>query len=88
MTAIDKTGEGAHNILTSIEKGEIHLIINTPSGKKSQKDMREIRAAAIMRNVPCITTLQGAWAAVQGIEASLKEGFTVESLQSYYKRSL
>ena len=88
VTAIDKTGEGAHNILTSIEKGEIHLIINTPSGKKSQKDMREIRAAAIMRNVPCITTLQGAWAAVQGIEASLKEGFTVESLQSYYKRSL
>ena len=88
VTAIDKSGEGAHNVLTSIEKGEIHLIINTPSGKKSQKDMRDIRAAAIMRNVPCITTLQGAWAAVQGIEASLKEGFAVESLQSYYKRSL
>ena len=34
-----------------------------------------------------ITTLQGAWAAVNGIEASLKEGFTVESLQSYYSRS-
>ncbi|MBF0122545.1 MAG: carbamoyl-phosphate synthase large subunit [Candidatus Omnitrophica bacterium] len=88
VSAIDKTGESSRNILTSIDKGEINLIINTPSGKKSQTDMRAIRGAAIMRNIPCITTLQGAWAAVQGIEASLKEGFTVESLQSYYKRSL
>ncbi len=88
VTAIDKNGEGSHNILTAIEKGDIHLIINTPSGKKSQTDMRKIRAAAIMRNVACITTLQGAWAAVNGIEAGLKEGFTVESLQSYYKRSV
>ncbi|MBF0486245.1 MAG: carbamoyl-phosphate synthase large subunit, partial [Candidatus Omnitrophica bacterium] len=83
-TIVDKTGEGENNILTLIEKSEINLIINTPSGKKSQFDMRKIRAAAILRNVPCITTLQGAWAAAHGIEASLKEGFTVESLQSYY----
>ncbi len=46
--------------------------------------MRVIRAAAILHNIPCITTLQGAWAAVNGIEASLKEEFTVESLQNLY----
>jgi carbamoyl-phosphate synthase large subunit len=85
-TLLDKTGEGENNILTLIDKNEINLVINTPSGKKSQMDMRKIRAAAILRNVPCITTLQGAWAAVHGIESSLKEGFSVESLQSYYSR--
>ena len=46
--------------------------------------MRVIRAAAILHNIPCITTLQGAWAAANGIEASLKEDFTVESLQILY----
>ncbi len=84
---VDKTGEGEHNILTLLEKNEINLIINTPSGKKSQLDMRRIRSTSIRHAIPCITTLQGAWAAVNGIEASLKEGFTVESLQSYYSRS-
>ncbi len=84
---LDKTGEGERNILTLLEKSEINLIINTPSGKKSQSDMRRIRSMAIRHAIPCITTLQGAWAAVHGIEASLKEGFTVESLQAYYSRS-
>ncbi len=49
--------------------------------------MRVIRAAAILHNIPCITTLQGAWAAVNGIEASIKEEFTVESLQHLYART-
>ncbi|NTV29058.1 MAG: carbamoyl-phosphate synthase large subunit [Candidatus Omnitrophica bacterium] len=86
-TVVDKTGEGENNILSLIERSEIQLIINTPSGKKSQSDMRQIRAAAIMHNIPCITTVQGASAAVHGIESMLKEGFTVESLQSYYSRT-
>ncbi len=86
VTLVDKTGEGHNNILTLILKDEINLVINTPSGKKSQFDLRKIRAAAILHNIPCITTIQGAAAAIHGIEASLKEGFTVESLQSYYQR--
>ena len=81
---VDKHYEGENNALTLVKKGEINLIINTPSGKKSQSDMRVIRAAAILHNIPCITTLQGAWAAVNGMEATLKEEFTVESLQHLY----
>ncbi len=81
---VDKNGEGKNNVLTLIKKNEINLIINTPSGKRSESDMRAIRAAAILHNVPCITTLQGAWAAVNGIEASAKKKFTVKSLQDYY----
>ncbi|MBF0505148.1 MAG: carbamoyl phosphate synthase large subunit, partial [Candidatus Omnitrophica bacterium] len=85
---IDKHHEGENNALTLAKKGEINLIINTPSGKKSQSDMRVIRAAAILHNIPCITTLQGAWAAVNGIEASIKEDFSVESLQILYQTKL
>jgi carbamoyl-phosphate synthase large subunit len=82
---VDKHQEGENNALTLVKKGEINLIINTPSGKKSQSDMRAIRAAAILHNIPCITTLQGAWAAVNGIEAIIKEEFTVEPLQTLYQ---
>jgi carbamoyl-phosphate synthase large subunit len=84
VTVVDKQYEGENNALTLVKKGEINLIINTPSGKKSQSDMRVIRAAAILHNIPCITTLQGASAAADGIEASIKEEFTVESLQNLY----
>ena len=81
---VEKYGIGQNNILTLIQKNEINLIINTPSGQRSQSDMRAIRAAAILHNVPCITTLQGAWAAVNGIESSLQKEFLIQSLQEYY----
>ena len=84
VAIVDKHYEGQNNALTLLKKNEINLIINTPSGKKSQSDMRAIRAAAILHNIPCITTLQGAWAAANGIEAGIKEEFSVEALQNLY----
>ena len=87
---VERYDQGRHNALnpmTLIKEGKIALIINTPSGKGSQSDMRSIRAAAILHNIPCITTLQGAWAAVSGIEAQKKKHFTVQSLQEYYKKN-
>ncbi len=73
------------NLMTLIKDSQIELIINTPSDESSQYDMRSIRAAAILHNVSCITTLQGAWAAVQAMEAAKEKKFTVQSLQEYYK---
>ncbi len=84
VEVVDKYSESKNNILTWMKKGEINLIINTPSGERSQSDMRTIRASAIMRNVPCITTLQGAWAAVNGVESSVEKEFLIQSLQEYY----
>ena len=79
-------GKGSmNNLMTLVKKSKIHLIINTPSGESSQYDMRSIRAAAILHNVPCITTLQGAWAAVNGMETTHQNEYTVKSLQDYYK---
>ena len=73
------------NLMTLIKNTEIALIVNTPSGERSQSDMRAIRAEAILHNVPCITTIQGAREAVNGIEATLSKEFEVHSLQSLYK---
>lgn len=81
----DQGKQSMVNLMTLIKQNKIHLIINTPSGESSQYDMRSIRAAAILHNVPCITTLQGAWAALNGMEATLKKKFSVQSLQEYYK---
>jgi carbamoyl-phosphate synthase large subunit len=74
------------NLMELIKSKQIALILNTPSGVSThQYDMRSIRAAAILHNVPCITTLQGARAAVNGIESRRKKEFGVQSLQEYYK---
>jgi carbamoyl-phosphate synthase large subunit len=82
---VDKCGDGRKDLLRLVREDKIHLILNTPSGERSQSDMRAIRSAAVMHNVPCITTLQGAWAAVNGIEENVKCESTVCSLQELYK---
>jgi len=78
-----KIGEGNKRILELIKKGEIKLIINTPSGQRGQSDMKLIRNSAVMYAVPVITTIQGAQAAVNGMESILKSDFDVKSIQEY-----
>ncbi len=72
------------NLITLIKQNEIALVVNTPSGEGSQHDMRSIRAAAILHNVPCITTIQGAREAVNAMEEMKVKKFSVQSLQRYY----
>ncbi len=73
-----------------IQAGEIDLIVNTPhaasGGGSARIDGYEIRTAAIMANVPCITTVQGLGAAVQGIEALRAGDIGVRSLQDWARR--
>jgi carbamoyl-phosphate synthase large subunit len=64
--------------------GDIHLVINTPSGKLSKHDDSYIRKAAIQYKVPYITTLAAAIAAGRGIEAYRRGHGSVKSLQSYH----
>ncbi len=80
---VGKIGEGDNRIAELIGKDEIKLIINTPSGQRGQSDMKYIRGLAVMHGIPCITTLQGAQAAVNGIESMLKGDFEVKSIQEY-----
>ena len=65
--------------------GSIDLVVNTPHGGGTRTDGYEIRTAATKRSVPCITTSQGLKAAVAGIEALQKTGFSVKSLQEWAK---
>jgi carbamoyl-phosphate synthase large subunit len=79
--------DGTPTIVGRILAGEVDLVINTPHGTTSggspRVDGYDIRTAAVMRDVPCITTVQGLAAAVQGIEALLSGSLGVRPLQSW-----
>jgi carbamoyl-phosphate synthase large subunit len=83
--------DGEPTVVGRILAGEIDLVINTPSGAtpggSPRVDGYEIRTAAVAANVPCITTVQGLAAAVQGIEAMRGGEVGVRSLQSWNARS-
>ena len=78
---------GEKTIVQAILDGEVDLIFNTPHGLsphgRPRFDGYEIRTAAVMRNVPCVTTVQGLAAAVQGIESIMAGSVGVRSLQSW-----
>jgi carbamoyl-phosphate synthase large subunit len=79
-----KVNEGRPNIADHIVNRSIDLVINTPLGRESFFDDRAVRRAATMAQVPCITTLTGASAAVSAIRALRSQTLTVRSLQDYY----
>jgi len=79
-----KVNEGRPNIADEIVNRKVDLVINTPLGRESFFDDRTVRRAAMMHEVPCITTLTGAAAAVSAIRALRQEGLGVRALQDYY----
>jgi len=77
--------DGEKTVVGMILDGEIDLIVNTPNGSATgaRADGYEIRSAAVLSGTPCITTVQGAAAAVQGIAALREGGIGVRSLQEW-----
>ncbi|MFG2062865.1 carbamoyl-phosphate synthase large subunit [Micromonospora sp. NPDC048871] len=69
-----------------IRNGRIALVINTPqgSGASARSDGYEIRSAAVTADIPCITTVPGAAAAVMGIEARIRGDMQVRPLQALH----
>jgi len=82
---VHKIGEGRPDVKDLIANSEIALIINTPGGKKTKQDETKIRSGAVLHNIPIITTLSGAQAAINGIESYVKKGLDVKPLQDYHK---
>jgi carbamoyl-phosphate synthase large subunit len=78
-----KINDGDYTNIDLIKEDKLDLIINIPSGKKSQNDSWIIRSTAVLYGIPCITTLQGAQAAVNGIEAVIKSDYDVKSIQEF-----
>jgi carbamoyl-phosphate synthase large subunit len=76
-------GRAPVTVVDKLAAGEIEMVFNTPFGRGSRSDGYLIRSAALACGVPCITTMAGMAAAVQGIEALISGGGTVRPLQDY-----
>lgn len=92
VTVIRKASQGPgpngeKTVVQAILDGEVDLIFNTPQGSSKhgnpRRDGWEIRSAAILADVPCVTTVQGLSACVQGIEALRRGVVGVRSLQDW-----
>ncbi len=85
VEVVPKIGELGEDVLGLIEGGGVDLIVNTPWGRGARTDGYLIRRKALTHGVPCITTLAGAAAAVQGIESRIRGGARrVNPLQGLY----
>jgi len=85
---IGKFSEGGENVVSRILAGEVDLVLNTPRGSVGNSGPRldgyEIRTAAVTAGIPCLTTVQAAAAAVQGIEELVRGDIGVRSLQQFH----
>jgi carbamoyl-phosphate synthase large subunit len=86
VETVYKVNEGRPHIVDYIKSGKVDLIINTPLGRESFFDEKAIRRAAINHRVPCITTIPGAAAAVNGIRALRRDSLNVKSIQEYHPK--
>ncbi|RZU74795.1 carbamoyl-phosphate synthase large subunit [Micromonospora kangleipakensis] len=80
-----EAGEG-EDAVSMILGGDVALVVNTPqgSGASARSDGYEIRSAAVTADIPCITTVPGAAAAVMGIEARIRGDMRVRPLQELH----
>ena len=88
VTVLEKGSSDApgYSTLDALRDGKIQLIINTPLGKSSREDGMKIRRLATRSEIPLITTLSAAQAAVNGIQALRQHALDVRSLQEHYAR--
>jgi carbamoyl-phosphate synthase large subunit len=73
------------NAVSMISSGEVHLVVNTPSGGGARADGAQIRTACVALAVPCLTTMSAGFAAAKGIADSRAQGWRVRSLQELHQ---
>jgi carbamoyl-phosphate synthase large subunit len=83
---VEKAQDGSTQIVDLIHAGKIQLVLNTPLGPHAHTDGVEIRKAAIAMDVPLLTTLSAAMAAVSAIQAMSKKELQYKSLQSHFHK--
>ncbi len=79
-----KVSEGRPHIVDRMKNGEVHLVINTPSGQKTRSDSYRLRRTALDYEIPYFTTIAGARAATEAIKALQAGDIRVKPLQDYY----
>jgi carbamoyl-phosphate synthase large subunit len=71
---LNKIGEGSPHVLDWIERGDVDIVINTPTGVGARSDGFEIRRAAVMHGIPCLTTLSAGSSAARAIVLARRNG--------------
>ncbi|MBP3731352.1 MAG: ATP-grasp domain-containing protein, partial [Mailhella sp.] len=82
-----KVHEGRPNIVDMIKNGEVAMVINTASGKRTNHDSRAIRQNTLHHGVPFTTTISGARAIARAIQHEQVKALRVECIQDYYAAS-
>jgi carbamoyl-phosphate synthase large subunit len=86
-TTVLKVKEGRPSIVDRIIDGDVHLVVNTTAGKREIADSYSIRRETLMKQLPYVTTLTAARAAIGAIEAARAGKAEAVSLQEYLSRS-
>jgi carbamoyl-phosphate synthase large subunit len=72
--ALNKIAEGSPHVLDWIERGDVDLVVNTPTGVGARSDGYEIRRAAVAHGIPCLTTLAAGISAARAIASAHRNG--------------
>jgi carbamoyl-phosphate synthase large subunit len=86
VQTVNKVSQGMPHVADVIRQGKVHLIVNTPRGRHAHFDGMQIRRAALAMDVPLLTTLSAAAAAVAGIRALRAKALRYRSLQEHFER--
>lgn len=86
VSILRKIADGRPNVLDLMKDGKLQMVINTPSGRIPRQDEVKIRSQVITCNIPYTTTIAGAQATVNGLEALSKHSLDVKPLQEYHKQ--
>ncbi len=87
VARVNKVAEGRPHIVDNMKSGHVALVFNTTEGAQAIKDSFDLRQAALTYNIPYYTTVEGARAAVRGINALKRGKLEVAPLQSYVSGS-
>ena len=74
VQTLNKIGEGSPHVLDWIERGDVDLVVNTPTGVGARTDGYEIRRAAVRHGIPCLTTLSAGISAARAIARASRNG--------------
>ncbi len=83
-----KLSEGRPHVVDLMTNGQIHLVINTPSGKREVSDAYFIRRSAVQHGIPYTTTVRGGYAILSAIRSYRRLKERGESLRIYALQDL
>ncbi|HBG74787.1 MAG: carbamoyl phosphate synthase large subunit [Chloroflexi bacterium GWB2_49_20] len=86
VEAINKITDGSPHTVDLIRNGKVQMVINTPLGSLARTDGADIRSVAVEMDIPLLTTLSAAAAAVAAIKALQQKELHYRSLQSHFSK--